>query len=164
MTISSRASTTKTHTVASLATSSGRTVGRACDAYDNTTNRDEQLGASVLITTGTSPTAGIIEAWAIQELEDGTWPDIFTATYSGTDVGLTVKSRDVLRAGAVLVGSVVNDTTSNRAYPLQVRDLAALFGVLYVRKAFIWVTHSTGVNLNSTGGNHKTIFVPAYYA
>lgn len=164
MTITSRASSTLTHTIASLATSSGRTVGRASTAYDNTTNRDEQVAASVLFTTGTSPTAGVIEAWAFQELEDGTWPDLWTASYSGTDAGLTVKSRDVLRAGAVLLGSVVNDTTSNRGYIIQPRDLASLFGVLYVRKVGIFITHSTGVNANSTGGNHKTIVLPAYYA
>lgn len=164
MTLSSRVTSTVTHTVASLASSSGRTVGRASTAYDNTTNKDEQIGGAARITTGTTPTAGIIEVWAFQELEDGTWPDIFTSAYSGTDGGFTVKSRDVLRAGAVLLGSVATDTTSNRAYDFQARDLARLFGVLYVRKVAFWATHSTVAALNSTTGNHKSIILPAYYA
>lgn len=164
MTISSRASSALTHTVASLPTSSGRTVGRASTSYSNTTNKDESLAASVLFTTGTSPTAGVIEAWAFQTREDGTWPEIFSASYTGTDGGFTVNSRDILRAGAVLLGSVANDTTSNRSYVIQPRDLAQLFGVLYVREFAIWVTHSSGVNANSTAGNHKTIVLPAYYA
>lgn len=164
MTLSSRASSALTHTVASLATSAGRTVGDASTAYDNTSNRDEEVACSVLITTGTSPTAGLIEAWVFAEREDGTWPDIWTTTYSGTDAALTVRSRDHLRAGAALLGAVVNSTTSNLPYVLAARNVAQLLGVNYVRKFAVFVTHSTGVALNSTAGNHETIVLPSYWA
>lgn len=164
MTITSRASSALTHTVASLATSAGRTVGRCSTAYDNTTNRDENLAVSVLFTTGTTPTAGVVEAWAFQEREDGTWPDIFTTTYAAVDGGFTVKSRDSLRAGAVLIGSVANDTTSDRAYVLQPRDIAMLLGTVYVRKFAVFITHSSVAAANATAGNHETIVLPSYYA
>lgn len=164
MTLSSRASSALTHGVASLATSSGRTVGRASTAYDNTTNKDEEVACSVLITTGTSPTAGLIEAWVFAQREDGTWPDIWTTTYSGSDVGLTVRTRDHLRAGAALLGSVVNSTTSDLPYVLSARNVAQLLGVNYVRTFAVWSSHSTGVNLNGTGSNHETIVLPSYWA
>lgn len=164
MTITSRASQAVTLTAASLATSSGRTVGRCSASYSNTTNKDEHLAASALITTGTSPTAGVIEVWAFQTREDGTWPDLFTAAYTGSDGGFTVRSREILRAGAVLLGSVVNDTTNNNPYTLQPRDLALLFGTVYVREVAFFLTHSSGVNLNSTSGNHELVISPSYWA
>ena len=163
MTITSRASSALTHTVASLATSAGRTVGRCSAQYDNATNRDENLAASVLFTTGTTPTAGLIEAWVFQEREDGTWPDIFTTAYAAADGGFTAKSRDALRAGAALLGSVANDTTSDRGYILQPRDVAMLFGTVYVRKFAVFVTHSSVAAANATAGNHETIVLPSYY-
>lgn len=165
MTITSRASSALTHGVASLATSSGRTVGRCSAEYDNTTNKDEEVAASALVTTGTTPTAGgIIEAWVLQQREDGSWPDIFTSTYSGSDGGFTVRSRDHLRAGAALLGAVPVLSTSDLPYILQPRNVAQLFGVNYVRKFAVWVTHNTAVNLNSTGTNHETIVLPSYWA
>lgn len=164
MTITSRASSALTHTVASLATSSGRTVGRMSAAYDNTTNKDEEVACSALFTTGTSPSAGIVEAWIVPQREDGTWPDIFTAAYSGTDGGFTVRSRDHLRAGGALLGSVSTLSTSDLPYVLAPRNVAQLLGVNYVRQFGVFVTHSTGVNANATAGNHETIVLPSYWA
>ncbi len=165
MTITSRASSALTHTVASLATSSGRTVGRVSTAYSNTTNLDEEVAASVLFTTGTTPTAGgIIEAWVFAQREDGTWPDIFTASYSGTDGGFTVRSRDHLRAGAALLGAVSVLSTSDLPYILAPRNVGQLLGLNLVRQFAVFVTHSTGVNANSTTGNHETVVLPSYWA
>jgi hypothetical protein len=68
-----------------------------------------------------------------------------------------------LSAGAALVGSAINDTTSNRSYAIKLRDLALLFG--FAPKQFaLFVTHSTGVALNSTGGNHALTVHPVSYA
>lgn len=165
MTITSRASSALTHTVASLATSSGRTVGRCSAEYDNTTNKDEEVACSVLFTTGTSPTAnGIVEAWVFAQREDGTWPDIFTSAYSGTDGGFTVRGRDHLRAGAALLGAVPVLSTSDLPYILAPRNVGQLLGLNYVRKFAVFVTHSTGVNANATSGNHETVVLPSYWA
>lgn len=164
MALQTRSSSALTHTLASLATSSTRVAGQASAAYDNSTNKDENLAVSLMFTTGTSPTASFAEAWLVQEREDGTWPDIFTSTYSGSDGAFTVKSRDILRAGAVLLGSTATDSTSNRTYVFQLRDAPMLFGTKFVNKFFVWFTHSTAVNLNSTSGNHETIVKPSYWS
>jgi hypothetical protein len=165
VTITSRASSALTHTMASLATSSGRTVGRCSTAYDNTTNKDEEVAASLLFTTGTTPTVGgIIEAWVIPQREDGTWPDIFTASYTGTDGGFTIRSRDHLRGAGALLGAVPVLSTSDLPYVLAPRNVALLCGLNLARMFTIFVTHSTGVNANSTSGNHETIVLPSYWA
>jgi hypothetical protein len=119
----------------------------------------------VLFTVGTSPTAGgIIEAWVFAQREDGTWPDIFTASYSGTDGGFTVRSRDHLRAGAALLGAVPVLSTSDLPYILAPRNVGQLLGLNLVRQFAVFVTHSTGVNANSTTGNHETVVLPSYWA
>lgn len=163
MTTNYRATSAPTLTLASLAASSSLTVGRASAAFDNGTNKDDSLGVSGFITAGTSPTVGLIEVWAFAQRADSTWPELFTAAYSGSDGGFTVNSRDILLAGAVLVGCVINDTTSNRAYVIKLRDVAMLFG--FAPKQFaLFVTHSTGVALNATGGNHALTVHPVSYA
>lgn len=158
-----RATSALTWTLASLAASSSLVAGRSSTSYPNATNKDDGLGVAALITTGASPTAGLIEVWAFAQRADGTWPSLFSAAYTGTDGAFTVNSREVLFAGAVLVGSVTNDATANRAYEIRLQDLASKFG--FAPKEFaLWVTHSTGVALNATGGNHSGVVHPVYYS
>lgn len=165
MTITTRASSALTCTLASLATSTGLTVGRCSDAYDNSTNKDENLSVSGLITTGTTPTTGTtIEVWAFGERADGTWPELFTSAYTGTDGGFTVQNRDVLFGGAALVVALRNNVaTSNLGYVIRPRDITEIL-TQYTSKFALFVTHSTGVNLNSTGGNHVLTVKPSYWA
>ena len=158
-----RASSAYTITLASLATSAGLTVGRCSTSKSNATNKDEILAVSGQITVGTTTTAGSIEVWAFAQRADSTWPDLFTAAYSGTDGGATIRSRDVLRAGAVLVGSAtVSASLSNVPFTIAPRDLSELFGFPPKEHA-LFVVHSSGVNLNSTGGNHSIDLMSAYY-
>lgn len=163
MTTNYRATSSLTLTLVSLAASSGLTVGRASAEFDNGTNKDDGLGVSGFITTGTSPVAGLIEVWAFAQRHDGTWPELFTAAYTGSDGGFTVNSRDILMSGAVLVGSVINDTTSSRAYPFKLRDVATLFGFA-PKKFALFVTQSTTVALNASAGNHALSVHPVSYA
>jgi hypothetical protein len=163
MTFTARASAPQTIALAGLAASSGLTVGRCSTAYDNSTNLDEFLAASGLITTGTSPTAGQIEVWVFAERADGSWPELFTSAYSGTDGGFTVKSRDVLAAGAERIARIDTDATSDRGYVFKPVDLARLLGGV-IRKVATFVTHSTVANLNGTAGNHAIHIKPHYYA
>lgn len=163
MTTNYRATAALTWTLASLATSAGLTVGRCSTAYDNGTNKDDGLGVSALITTGTTPTAGMIEVWAFAQRADATWPELFTAAYVGTDGGFTVSSRDVLFPGAVLVGSAITDATSNRPYVIRLRDVAAQFG--FAPKQFaLFGVHSTVAALNATAGNHAGTVHPVAFA
>lgn len=157
-----RASSAYTITLASLATSAGLTVGRCSTSKSNASNKDEHLGVAGLVTIGSSASAGTIEVWAFAQRRDATWPEIFTAAYSGSDAGFTVQSRDILRASAVLVAGITTAAGSNVAYPFRLVDLARLFGFAPAEHA-LFVTHNTGVNLNGTGGNHSIDLLAAYY-
>lgn len=158
-----RASSALTITLASLASSSGLTVGRCSTSYPNGTNKDEILAVAGQITVGTTTTAGVIEVWAFAQRADSTWPDLFTAAYSGADGGFTVRSRDVLFAGARLVSSMtVAASLTNVPFSFGPQDLSALFG--YTPKdVAVFVAHNSGVALNATAGNHAMHILPAYY-
>ncbi len=157
-----RASAALTITLASLATSSGLTVGRASTSRSNATNKDEIQAIAGQITVGTSAVAGVIEVWAFAQRADATWPDLFTGAYSGTDTGLTVRSRDILFAGARNIVSIAVAAGSNVPYTFAPIDIGQLFG--YPPKEWaVFVTHSTGVNLNGTAGNHSIDLSAAYY-
>lgn len=158
-----RASSALTITLASLATSSGPTAGRCSSSYSNATNKDEIMAVAGQITVGTTTTSGVIEIWSFAQRKDGTWPDLFTAAYSGSDGGFTVRSREVLQGGAVLVSSLtVLASLSNVPFSFGPRDISELFG--YPPKEWaVFVTHSSGVALNATGGNHSIDVSPAYF-
>lgn len=142
-----------TNAIASLATSSTLVAGYESDVLDNTTNLYLDYLISGKVTTGTSPSAGTIEIWAIGMQDDSTWPDVFDGTTSAE----TVTSRDILYACGRLVASITTDTTSNRGYPFGPVSLASLFGGSVPAKTVFFTTHNTGVNLNSTGGNHTLV-------
>lgn len=158
-----RASSALTITLASLASSSGLTVGRCSTAYSNATNKDEILALAGQIMVGTTTTAGVIEVWAFAQRADSTWPNLFTSAYSGTDGGFTIRNRDVLFAGARLVSSMtVAASLSNVPFSFGPQDLSAMFG--YPPKDIgLFVVHSSGVALNATAGNHAMHVLPAYY-
>ena len=141
-----------TFTLASLATSSTLVAGRESDAVDNTTNKYLDFSVTWKIRTGTSPTANkSIELWVVPVLDGGTtYPDVF----DGTDSAETATSRDILRGCARLAASVLTSSTSDVDYFLHCPSIAELFGGFVPEKFSYFVTHDTGVNLNSTGGNH----------
>lgn len=147
-------------TMASLASSSTFVAGRASAAYDNTTNLYLDVLLAGKVTVGTTPTINTeihIDVVALQD--DTTWPD----TFGGTDADVTVTSVGVskgyLRRAATLI---VDATTSNRAYAFGPISVAQLFGGTLPKKFQVFVTHNTGVNLNSTGGNQVLSVTPQY--
>jgi hypothetical protein len=149
-----------TITLASLATSSTWLAGQESTAVDNTTNKYLDYLLSGKITVGTTPTSGTeIRVYVVALLDDSTYPDVF----DGTDSAETVTSAGVgsafLRLAAVLP---VGATTSNVAYYFGPVSVAALFGGACPKKFVVFVTHNTGVNLNSTGGNHQLTVTPVY--
>ena len=146
-----------TITLASLATSSTLVAGRESTSISNTTDKFLDFLVSGKITTGTSPIGGVIEVWTYGSLEDTpTYPDVM----DGTDSAETATSRDILINGLSRIATIPVDTTSNRTYWFGPISLAGSFGRLvggnlYIPKNHgIFVTHSTGVNLHATGGNH----------
>ncbi len=149
-----------TITLASLATSSTWVAGAESNEVDNTTNKylDYLLAGKVRV--GTTPTSGTeIRVYVVGILDDTTWPDVFDGTGSAetaTSVGVRdgfAKLAAVMRCDA---------TTSARDYPFGPVSVAQLFGGSVPKKFVVFITHNTGVNLNSTGGNHFVAVTPIY--
>lgn len=166
MTTNYRASSVVTITLASLASSSSLTVGRCSASVSNATNKDDFMLPVLKLRSGsTAPTAGgSIELWAFAQRADSTWPELFTTAYTGADGGFTINDsdRNVLFSGAVLIGSVTNNTTVSKDYVIRGRELAQVFGAVPQQVAF-FVVQSTGQALDATGANHVLTVNPGNY-
>lgn len=141
----------------SLATSSTWLAGYEWFIIDNGTQKalDYLVQGNVMV--GTTPTASTqIRIYVIGSFDGSTWPDVF----DGTPSAETITSSGV-GSGFLILGSVMNvdANTSNLAYPFKF-SLASLFGGTVPKKTAIFVTHNTGVNLNSTAGNQTYIYAP----
>lgn len=156
------ASTTITISPENIASSSGFTAGVesnsiACSAYSD-------IMISGLWTAGTTPTINTqVQAWIVWPRSDnqaGTivWPDVF----DGTGSAETATSAGVLQSFGVLLGVInIDATTSNRPYDFGPKSLASFFGGRLPFSSFaLFVTHNSGANSNSTGGNHAWYYTP----
>lgn len=153
------ASSALTITLASLGSSTTLVAGQESTAVDNRTNKYLDYLLAGKVTTGTSPTASrLIEVWVVALAEDSTYPDVF----DGTDSAETVTSRDILLACGKLAAQMATDNTSNRTYWFGPVSVSELFGGFCPKKFVVFVTHSTGVALNSTGSNHAAYVTPVY--
>lgn len=151
--ISYRASSTITIAPENVASSSTFVAGVESNVYDNTSNKDVDVLIAGVWTCGTTPTANTqVQIFVIAVRDDTpTYPDVF----DGTSSAETATSAGVLsgyaRLGAVLS---VDSTTSNRAYDCAPFSVAQLFGGVMPNKFVLFITHNSGVNSNSTAGNH----------
>jgi hypothetical protein len=154
------ASADLTITLASLATSSTLVAGRESTAIDNSSNLylDDLIEGEVM--TGTSPTAArSIRVYAYGSITDTpNYPDVF----DGTDSDETVTSADIRDSVLPLLAVMATANTSNVAYPFAATSMAMAYGGVLPRNYGVWVSHETGVNLNSTGGNHRISHKPVY--
>lgn len=151
------ASVDLTCTIASLATSSTLLVGRQSAEWDNTTNGYRDAWVSARLTTGTSPTAGSLEVWAIGYNGTG-YPDAF----STADAARTISSASNKLTACRLAFQAANDTTSNAAYDFGVRLLSDIFAGDVPQKVVFFVTHSSVAALNATAANHFIRLQPVY--
>lgn len=148
-----------TITLASLASDTNRLAGRESTAVDNTSLGALDYLVSGKITTGTSPTtARTIEVWAVASWDGTTYPDVFDGTDSAETITTANHKNSICRPIAILT----TDSTSNRPYDLAGVSVAQVFGGTVPPKFIIFVTHDTGVNLNSTAGNHQIRIQPVY--
>lgn len=159
-TLTQRASSAITNAIESLATSSTLLVGYESATYDNSSNDDVEVYLSGVTTVGTTPTINTrIEHNIVTEIADGTWPDVF----DGTTGAETVTSQGIKDTVCKRVATLnVDATTTDRPYPYIKRSVAALFSGFAPSKFVVFTTHNTGVNLNSTGGNHVLTAIGAY--
>lgn len=153
-TISYGTSTAITISLASLATSSTFVAGRESNQIDNSSNKFDDAILQGKIRVGTTPTANtqiLIYVW-------GSDTDITSSNLDvldGTDSAETITSAGVRNGLLKLAGSLdVDANTTDRDYWLGALSVAALFGGIMPKFWGLFVTHNTGVNFNSTGGNH----------
>lgn len=144
-------STAITNAIQSLATSSTWLAGYESDVVDNTTNLYLDYTIEGKVTVGTTPTANTeIRIYVVASFDGTTWPDVFDGT-TGAETITSAGVRDgFAKLAAVLT---VDATTSDRSYPFSF-TVASLFGGVCPAKFLLFTAHNTGVNLNSTGGNH----------
>lgn len=155
-----------TITLASLATSSTRVAGRESTAIDNSTNEYVDALVGGKITVGTTPTANtFIDVWVYAAWDEGpTYPSLVTSGISGTDGGATAVTEGVRNSAMRLAHTILVDaTTSDRQYAVPMFSVADLFGGRMPRRWGLWVSHNTGVNLNSTGSNHDLSYTGIKY-
>lgn len=136
-----------------LASSATFVLGRETAAQDNGTNKYVDSRLSGKVTVGTGPTTNTqIRVYSFAAADDTpTWPDVF----DGTDSDETLTSVGVGAGFLKLVSMMpVDSTTSDRTYWFTGwRSLFDLFG-FQPQDWGVFVTHNTGVALNSTAGNH----------
>ena len=148
-----------TITLASLASDTNLLTGRESATIDNSTNLYLDILVSGKITAGTSPTASrSIEVWAVGSWDGTNWPDVF----DGTESAETITSADIKASVTRYLAAMATANTSDRTYHFGPVSLASAFGGTLPPKVVLFVTHSTGVALNSTAGNHQIRLQPVF--
>jgi len=139
------------------ASSSTFVAGVESTAIVNTTNLDLDHQVAGFWTAGTTPTVNTqVQIWVVAPYSDdiagsAAWPDVF----DGTSSAETVTSAGVLQGLGRLAAILnVDATTSNRNYYCAPFSVAALFGGFLPSQYVLFITHNTGVNSNTTAGNH----------
>ena len=148
-----------TITLASMATDTNLLTGRESATIDNSANLFLDYLVSGKITAGTSPTAArSIEVWAVGSWDGTNWPDVF----DGTESAETITSADIKASVCRFIAAMATANTTDRVYHFGPVSLAAAFGGVLPPKVVLFITHSTGVNLNSTAGNHQIRLQPVF--
>ncbi len=137
-----------TITLNGLPPSASLITGRQSSLITNTSDLDITKSVAGKFRTGTSPAAGVIELWAVTTIRNNAGTYVMPDTFGITDQSVTVTSREILQGCGVLLWRRNTDTTSNRDWPVGMRDLESILGSM--PEAFVlFVTHSTNVNLNN---------------
>ena len=146
------ASATITISPENVATSSTFVAGVESGVIDNTSNKYNDVLVGGLWTSGTTPTANTTVLIYVASVRDDapTYPDVFDGTASAETITSVGVGRGFLKLGAVIN---VDSNTTARAYDCSF-SVAQLFGGIMPLKWFLFITHNTGVNSNTTAGNH----------
>ena len=139
--------------VESTATSSDFTAGRESTEVDNSSNLFVDALVEGYISVGTTPTADTfiaVKAWGSDTSLASTAKDVL----DGTDSVETLTSEGVGAGFLKVIKTLhVDATTSDVKYYFGPVALTDLFGEM-PKYWGLFVSHNTGVNLNSTAGNH----------
>lgn len=146
------ASATITVAPENVASSSTFVAGVESGVIDNTSNKYVDAIVGGTWTSGTTPTANTqVLIYVLSVRDDApTYPDVFDGTSSAETLTSAGVGRGFLKLAAIID---VDSNTSNRAYDVSF-TVAALFGGVMPLKWSLFITHNSGVNSNSTAGNH----------
>lgn len=152
ITIAYSASGTITISPENVASSSMFVAGVESGVIDNSTNKYVDAIVSGRWTCGTTPTINTqcLVYVGAQRNDTPAYPDVFDGTSSAETLTSAGVGRGFLRLAAVID---VDSTTSDRAYDVTF-SVAQLFGGVLPQRWFLFVAHNSGVNSNSTAGNH----------
>lgn len=106
--------------------------------------------------------AGEIRMYLIAELNDSAFPDCLSTGTEGAEGVVTFTDTEIRDTVCRLAAFTVTDTTASRIYTIMCPSVAAVFGSV-PRKFFIFITQSSGANLESTGDPNQ-VYVRAEYA
>ena len=149
---------------ASLATSATFIAGRESNEVDNSSNKYDDVLVQGKVTVGTTPTINTqIQIWVYASFDDApssTNIDVIDGADSAEDFVTVGRRNSAQKLGAVIE---VTATTSDVAHFLAPFSVAQLFGGVMPKFWGVFLAHNTGVNLNSTGGNHVLEYVGIKY-
>jgi hypothetical protein len=148
----------------SLASSSTFVAGWESPPVDNSSNKFIDVRVTGNIKVGTTPAAStLIMIYVVPSQTDGggtpTWPDVFDGTASAETISSAGIGQGFLKRGAALN---VDAATTGAVYPFDFSLLEVCNG-LVPRNWCLFITHNTGVNLDSTDGNHSISYMGAKY-
>lgn len=151
-TLNYAASATITIAPENVASSTDFTAGVESTVIDNSTNKYVDALVSGFWTSGTTPTANTtVAVYAYAQQDDTpTYPD----TLDGTSSAETITGGNINSAVRLLGTLSVTTNTSNRAYYLAPTSVAQAFGGILPQRWGLFISHNTGVNSNTTAGNH----------
>jgi len=135
-----------------VATSSTFVAGVESAVIDNTSNKYVDVIVGGKWRCGTTPTINTqVLIYVFSVLNDTPdYPDVMDGTSSAETLTSVGVGRGFLKLAAVID---VDSTTSDRDYFVTF-SVAQLFGGVMPAKWGLFITHNTGVNSNSTSGNH----------
>jgi len=113
------------------------------------------------VTVGTSPVANTqirVYCWGLDD--DIGFPDTFSVSDNARTLSSVGAGRSFLKLAAIMR---VDTTTSDKAYSFGPINLGLLFGGVIPQLLGLFVTHNTGVVLNTTSSNHG-IFARGLYS
>jgi hypothetical protein len=155
------ASATITIAPENVASSSTFAAGVESTAISNLSNLFADALVSGKWTAGTTPTVNThVQIWVYAPISDDLTTPAYPDAIDGTSSAETMTSAGVLRGALRLAATLdVDSTTSNREYPCAPFSVAALFGGRMPTRWGLYISHNTGVNSNSTAGNHSWSYI-----
>lgn len=159
--ISYNAESAVTITLASLGSSSTWLAGQEATSIDNSSTLALDYLVSGKFRVGTTPTTATeIRLYCFSTVgTSNTWPDVFTGSNAAATVTSAGVGQGFLKRAAT---ANVDSNTTGRDYPVGKVSVARLFGGVVPHKFSFFVTHNTGVALDSTAGNFFLVIEPIF--